>query len=68
MSSGEAEYYGVVKGVCEAIGVVSLLQDLTGRRSHVRVKTDSSATRGIAMRRDTWRFELSGYTTKWIGG
>ena len=51
MSSGEAEYYGVVKGACEAIGVVSLLQDLTGRRSNVRVNTDSSAARGIAMRR-----------------
>ena len=27
MSSGVAENYGVVKGACEAIGVVSLLQD-----------------------------------------
>ena len=26
MSSGEAEYFGVVKGACEAIGVVSLLR------------------------------------------
>ena len=35
MSSGEAAYRGVVKGACEAVGIVSLLQDLTGRRSNV---------------------------------
>ena len=29
ISSGEAEYCCVVKGACEPIGVVSLLQDLT---------------------------------------
>ena len=51
ISSGEAEYYGVVKGACWAVGIVSLLQDLIGRRSNVRVSTDSSAARGIAMRR-----------------
>ena len=49
MFSGEEEYYGVVKGACEAVGIVSLLQDMTGRRSNVRVRTDSSATLGIAM-------------------
>ena len=51
MSCGEAAYRGVVKGVCEAVGIVSLLQDLTGRRSNVRVSTDSSAARGSATRR-----------------
>ena len=66
MSSGEAEYYGVVQGACEAIGVVSLLQDLTGRRSHVRVKTDSSAARGIAMRRGVGKVRRLEVRTLWL--
>ena len=47
LSSGEAEYYGVVKAACEAVGIVSLLQDLTGRRSNVGVSADSSMRRGV---------------------
>ena len=66
MSSGEAEYYGVVKGACAAIGVVSLLHDLTGRRSHVRVKTDSSAARGIAMRRGVGKVRHLEVRTLWL--
>ena len=66
MSSGEAEYYGVVKGACEAIGVVSLLQDLTGRRSNVRVNTDSSAARGIAMRRGVGKVRHLEVRTLWL--
>ena len=65
MSSGEAEYYGVVKGACEAVGVVSLLQDLTGRRSNVRVSTDSSAARGIAMRRGVRKVRHLEVRTLW---
>ena len=66
MSSEEAEYYGVVKGACEAIGVVSLLQDLTGRRSKVRVNTDSSAARGIAMRRGVGKVRHLEVRTLWL--
>ena len=66
MSSGEGEYYGVVKGACEAIGVGSMLQDLTGRRSHVRVKTDSSAARGIAMRPGVGKVRHLEVRTLWL--
>ena len=65
ISSGEAEYYGVVKGACEAVGIVSLLQDMTGRRSNVRVSTDSSAARGIAMRRGVGKVRHLEVRTLW---
>ena len=66
MSSGEAEYYGVVKGACEAVGIVSLLQDMTGRRSNVRVRTDSSATLGIAMRRGVGKVRHRQVRALWL--
>ena len=65
MSSGEAEHYGVVKGACEAVGIVSLLQDMTGRRSNVHVSTDSSAARGIAMRRGVRKVRHLEVRTVW---
>ena len=60
------EYYGVVKGACEAVGIVSLFQDMTGRRSNVRVSTDSSAARGIAMRRGVGKVRHLEVRTLWL--
>ena len=50
LSSGEAEYYGLVKGVSQGLGVKAMLAEL-GVETSVTVKTDASAARGIAMRR-----------------
>ena len=49
LSSGEAEYYGIVKGISEAMGTKSLLGDL-GINMKIQVKEDSSAALGIASR------------------
>ena len=49
LSSGEAEYYGVVKAVGIAIGQQSLMKDL-GIKVGVRVWTDSSAAVSICGR------------------
>ncbi len=49
LSSGEAEYYGVVRASGVALGYQSLLRDL-GVCLRVRVWTDSSATIGICGR------------------
>ena len=74
MSSEEAEHYGVVQGACEAMRVVSLLQDLTGRRSDVGVNKDSNAASSIAMRRGVGEVRhlevrtLWLQDTKWIAG
>ena len=50
LSSGEAEFYGIVKGSSVGMGVQSVLGDL-GVRLRLQVLTDSSAAKGIASRR-----------------
>ena len=50
LSSGEAEYYGVVKAASVGLGVKSTLCDL-GYKLDLEVLTDASAAKGIASRR-----------------
>ena len=51
LSSGEAEYYALVKGVSGAIGITNLCKDLgTNMEGPIRAKTDASAAIGIANR------------------
>ena len=50
LSSGEAEYYGIVKGSSVGMGVQSVLGDLN-IKCKLQVLTDSSAAKGIASRR-----------------
>ena len=50
LSSGEAEYYGIVKGSSVGMGVQSVTGDLNIKYK-LRVITDSSAAKGIASRR-----------------
>ena len=54
MSSGEAEYYGMVKGASNALGIVGMLKDI-GLNLAIDLHTDSSAAKGIASRRGLGR-------------
>ena len=47
LSSGEAEYYGMVRGASMGMGLRGLMNDL-GIQSTIKVKTDASAANGIA--------------------
>ena len=49
LSVGEAEYYALVKGAAEAIGMRSLMADL-GVETNVEVYVDSSTAKSIASR------------------
>ena len=49
-SSGEAEYYGMVKGASNGLGVQGMLLD-AGVTLGITLRTDSSAAKGIASRR-----------------
>ena len=49
LSSGEAEYYGLVRGTAEAMGTKSILTDM-GVTVSIRAFEDSVAARGIATR------------------
>ena len=57
-SSGESEFYSLVRGVAAGLGAVAMLRDLgvelTGDAT-VEVKVDATAGRGVAMRRGAGR-------------
>jgi len=50
LSSGEAEYYAMVKAGSQSLGIKAMLSDF-GLRSKIRLVTDASAAQGIAARR-----------------
>ena len=66
LSSGEAEYYGVTKGACEALGVSGLVEDLGGKRMQIELGTDSSAAKGIATRRGIGKGKHLETRTLWV--
>ena len=49
LSSGEAEYYGMVKAATMGIGMRVILEDL-GIAKGIKIKTDASAAKGMANR------------------
>ena len=58
LSSGEAEYYGLVKSGSQGLGIRALLGDLGVGRT-VILNTDASAAIGIASRRGLGKFRHS---------
>lgn len=50
LSSGEAEYYGMVKGASNALGLQGMLRDINVQME-ISLCTDSSAAKGIGSRR-----------------
>ena len=50
LSSGEAECYAMIKGASVGLGAQSMAQDL-GLQVRVELKTDSSAAKGMALKR-----------------
>ena len=65
LSSGEAEYYGVVRAAGLALGQQSLLRDL-GHDLPVRVWTDSSAAIGISSRQGLGKLRHIATHTLWV--
>ena len=65
LSSGEAEFYGVVKASGLALGQQSLLRDL-GLELPVRVWTDSSAAMGICARQGLGKLRHIATHTLWV--
>ena len=50
LSSGEAEYYGIVRGASQGFGIRGMMGDL-GISVSVTLNTDATAARGIALRK-----------------
>ena len=65
VNSGEAEFYAVVRCVCELLRLQGLLRDL-GMPMNIQCFTDSSAARGVAMRRWVGKFKHLETKTLWV--
>ena len=65
LSSGEAEFYGVVKAAGLALGQQSVLRDL-GKELPVRVWTDSTAAIGICSRQGLGKLRHIATHTLWV--
>ena len=65
LSSGEAEFYGIVKGGSTGIGLRSVLGDL-GVDSRIRVHTDASAAKAIASRKGLGKVRHIEVNQLWI--
>ena len=65
LSSGEAEYYGIVKGSSIGLGIRSMLEDF-GVNVGLTIKTDASAAKGIANRRGLGKVRHIAVNQLWI--
>ena len=64
-SSGEAEYYGIVKGGSNSLGMRSLMNDL-GVTVRIHIKSDASAAIGIASRRGLGKIRHLEVSQVWL--
>ena len=65
LSSGEAEFAGVIRGAGQGLGYKALLRDL-GVEARLRVWTDSSAAIGICNRQGLGKLRHLDTHTLWI--
>ena len=65
LSSGEAEYYGLVKGSSIGLGIRGIMSDL-GVNGKVNILTDSSAAKGISARKGVGRVRHIEVNQLWV--
>ena len=65
LSSGEAEFYALVKCGSVALGIRNMLNDL-GIKVKIRISTDASAAKGITARRGAGKIRHIEVSQLWI--
>jgi hypothetical protein len=65
LSSGEAEYYAIVKGASEGMGIRGILWDM-GLVGRISVSTDASAAQGVASRRGLGKVKNIELNQLWV--
>ena len=65
LSSGEAEYYGLVKATLHSLGIQAIAKDM-GIDLNVFMYTDSSAAKGIASRRGLGKMRQVEVNQLWL--
>ena len=68
LSSGEAEYYGMVRGASMGIGLRAVLEDLGVKKVNLEVKTDAAAAVGIANRQGLGKVRHLETSQLWLQG
>ena len=65
--SGEAEYYGLVKGASQALGMKNLVKDLGAENLEmIQLASDASAAIGIANRRGVGKVRHIEVSQLWL--
>lgn len=67
LSSGETEFYGVVRAASIALGQQALFDDL-GFETKVNILTDSRAAIGICSRQGLGQLQHVEANTRWVQG
>ena len=65
LSSGEAEYYALAKSASQALGLRSAMRDM-GIELKIRLLTDASTGKAVAMRRGVGHIRHIETTTMWV--
>ena len=65
LSSGEAEYYGLVRGAAHGIGIKNLLMDF-GVERRLKLKTDATVAKSIASRRGAGKIRHIEVNQLWL--
>ena len=65
LSSGEAEYYGILKGASIGLGLRSMMGDF-GVEVSVRINTDASAAKGMVNRKGLGKVRHIAVNQLWI--
>ena len=65
LSSGEAEFYGIVRAVATSKQTSQILEQI-GMQSEVTIASDSSAARGICTRTGSWKVRHLSIKELWI--
>jgi hypothetical protein len=69
LSSGEAEYYALVKGAAQGMGIRSMMKDFKiyqAEGSPIEIKEDSAAAKGIASRRGLGKMKHIDIKELWV--
>ena len=65
ISSGEADYYAMVKGASSGIGIQAMMEEMNIKVG-LRLNTDASAAVGIAMRRGVGKVKHIAVSQLWL--
>ena len=65
LSSGEAEYYSIVKGSSIGLGIKRMLEDM-GIKMKLTISTDASAAKGISARRGAGKIRHIEVSQLWV--